>query len=172
MIRAANKPDKDTSAHNLAEKVLMVVPAIGHALRMASTDGTSADPERMLHHMLLHALQNGACSYKDLIARRHVSAPTLSRSMDVLVQRGWVERVENPGDRRQVLLSLTPAGHAEYRAARDRMTGKIADVLAGLTPNERHDAIHSFEALQRVFGAYHADRPSIPSRQVKNLKKT
>ncbi|HIX00091.1 MAG TPA: MarR family transcriptional regulator [Candidatus Nesterenkonia stercoripullorum] len=34
-----------------------------------------------------------------------------SRLVDTLVKRGLVHRVDNPMDRRQVLLQLTPAGH-------------------------------------------------------------
>ncbi len=159
MISANNKTRAEPSTYALAVRLLMVVPAIGHALRMTSTDGASADPERMHHHMLLHALQNGACTYKDLIGRRHVSAPTLSRSIDVLVQRGWVERTENPTDRRQVVLNLTPAGHAEFAEAGERMTHAIATVLVGLTPAERIATEQSFEALQRVFSTCHASHP-------------
>ena len=65
-----------------------------------------------------------------------------SRLVDTLVQRGFVNREPSPGDKRAVVLSLTPAGHATVEKAvkvaglRDhithRLTSQQADELARL----------------------------------------
>ena len=41
-----------------------------------------------------------------------VSAPSMTRTVAALVERGLVERADDPTDGRQVILSLTPEGRA------------------------------------------------------------
>jgi DNA-binding MarR family transcriptional regulator len=59
----------------------------------------------------------------ELAAEERVTQPAITLLVNRLVERGWVERVTDPTDRRAVLVTLTPAGEAafcrlkaEYRA--------------------------------------------------------
>jgi DNA-binding MarR family transcriptional regulator len=73
---------------------------------------------------------------------RHVllSQPALSRMVDRLVERGFVERRADRSDGRGVRLSLTDAGRAEQRQVGRRHARSVARALtAELTPDElRH----------------------------------
>ena len=62
----------------------------------------------------------GACSMSELARYQAVSLPTISKSVDMLVRRGWVERGVDKQDRRQTMARLTPSGRrvlAAHQAA-------------------------------------------------------
>jgi DNA-binding MarR family transcriptional regulator len=70
---------------------------------------------------------------------RHVllSQPALSRMVDRLVGRGFIERYADPADRRGVRLSLTAAGREKQRQVGRRHARSVArTVIAGLSPGE------------------------------------
>ena len=70
---------------------------------------------------------------------RHVllSQPALSRLVDRLADRGFVERRPDPADGRSVLLSLTEAGRAAQRQIGRQHARDVARAMtAGLDPAE------------------------------------
>ena len=71
---------------------------------------------------------------------RHVllSQPALSRMVDRLVDRGLVDRCTDPGDRRGVRLSLTPAGRRTQQEIGRPHARSVARALNVLTPEELH----------------------------------
>jgi DNA-binding MarR family transcriptional regulator len=65
---------------------------------------------------LLHFLEEDApLSLKDAAERVHISLPAASRTVEDLVQRGFVERHEDPDDRRMKRVRPTDAGQAVIR---------------------------------------------------------
>jgi DNA-binding MarR family transcriptional regulator len=66
-----------------------------------------------------------------------VASATMTATLDLLEQRGWIRRVANPADRRSVLIEITPDG----RATADQLLPGIRTVeksiLSALTPGER-----------------------------------
>ncbi len=66
-----------------------------------------------------------------------VASATMTATLDLLEYRGWIRRVPNPGDRRSVLIEITPGG----RATADQLLPGIRtverSVLSALTPGER-----------------------------------
>ncbi|MFI6094557.1 MarR family winged helix-turn-helix transcriptional regulator [Lentzea sp. NPDC051213] len=69
---------------------------------------------------------------------RHVllSQPALSRMVDRLTDRGLVDRCPDPGDRRGVRLSLTPAGRKTQQQIGRPHARSVARALTVLTPEE------------------------------------
>jgi DNA-binding MarR family transcriptional regulator len=59
----------------------------------------------------------GNCSMKTLARLSGVHRTTLTRSIDRMVEDGLVRRSSAPADRRRVVLSLTTAGKAAFKAA-------------------------------------------------------
>jgi len=61
----------------------------------------------------------------------------MTATLDLLEYRGWIRRVPNPGDRRSVLIEITPDG----RATADQLLPGIRtverSVLSALAPGER-----------------------------------
>ncbi|WP_280406703.1 MarR family winged helix-turn-helix transcriptional regulator [Nocardia carnea] len=70
---------------------------------------------------------------------RHVllTQPALSRMVDRLIDRGFVERSRDPADGRGVRLALTPAGRTQQRRIGGRHAVGVARAVAGaLTDDE------------------------------------
>ena len=66
-----------------------------------------------------------------------LSQPALSRMVDRLVERGFVERCPDPADGRGVRLSLTDTGRDQQRRIGRRHAGSVARALtAELSPDE------------------------------------
>lgn len=79
-----------------------------------------------------------------------VGRPTLTSTVDGLVRRGLVERQRDlPGDRRGVLLRLTPAGRTLHRALEARAIAGVVALLAEASPAEREGLAMGLAALER-----------------------
>jgi DNA-binding MarR family transcriptional regulator len=86
----------------------------------------------------------------ELAEALEVGGATLTVTADTLERRGLIERVRGlPDDRRAVLLRLTPAGQALFRAIRARAVTGIAGLLAESTADERQGLVSGLEALRR-----------------------
>src|SRR5262245_47829135 len=79
----------------------------------------------------------GPCTLSELARHQAVSLPTVSRSVDMLVRRGWVERTIDEADRRQTLLGLTDQGREVLADVKMRAEQHVASRLAAMTATER-----------------------------------
>jgi DNA-binding MarR family transcriptional regulator len=130
---------------SLAEFFRATRRARGRAAREPAPDGLS-----LAQFHLLEPLADGACTNRQLAESAAVSSPTATRMIDVLVGRDLVTRVEDPSDRRAVLISLTPAGRRaldtklrEYAAAREQ----IAAALDAEEQRVAADLLHRIAAV-------------------------
>lgn len=83
---------------------------------------------------VLGALSSRSYGITELAAQERVTQPAITRLVDRLQERGWVERDTSPADGRVVLVTLTPAGRevlerlrAEYRALLHVEMATLAD---------------------------------------------
>jgi DNA-binding MarR family transcriptional regulator len=79
---------------------------------------------------------------KDIAARLSMSLPAMSRSVDGLVQRGFVTRREHDTDRRSKQIALLPAG----RDVLNRVTAARANALVAFAaelPDAERTALHA-----------------------------
>ena len=130
---------------SLAEFFRATRRARGRAARKPSADGLS-----LAQFHLLEPLVDGPHTNRQLAEAAAVSSPTATRMIDVLVARDVVTRVEDPSDRRAVLISLTPAGRRaldvklrEYEQVRER-------IAEALDLNERRIAADLLHRLAEV----------------------
>ncbi len=87
----------------------------------------------------LHALTDSPreVSVKELSVRLGLSLPSASRIVDALLHRGWLERREDPDDRRIKRVGITAAGRAIVdRIETARLVG-LEEYAAALTPEQR-----------------------------------
>jgi len=93
---------------------------IGYWLRKLSNAVSSAFADRLAAHdvsvpqwVVLRVLfDRDSLPLKDIVARVEVDQGSLSRMVDRLIDRGWVQRIADPADRRAVAISLTKAGRS------------------------------------------------------------
>lgn len=67
---------------------------------------------------VLSRLEDGAKTNSELAEIEGVSAPSMKRTTNCLVEAGYVGRADDPSDGRQVILSLTPEGLKTLRRIR------------------------------------------------------
>jgi DNA-binding MarR family transcriptional regulator len=79
---------------------------------------------------------------KDVADSLSMSLPAMSRALDKLVQRDYVERVESEKDRRAKLVRLLPAGRAVLDEIEQARKSAIEELTATLSDEERA-ALHA-----------------------------
>ncbi|MCZ7575056.1 MAG: MarR family transcriptional regulator [Ardenticatenaceae bacterium] len=138
----------------LARRFLEVVPRLLHGI---SAELRCMDAVHRLVTMAqfrtMAALHRGPRSLSELATLHEVSAPTMSRLISTLVERGWVLRERDPGDRRQVILRLTPEGEAVWNTMSERSIKHLAETLAELTPAEQAGLGTALAGVARVVAA-------------------
>src|SRR5215813_13608517 len=95
----------------------------------------------------------GPCTMSELARFQAVSLPTISKSVDMLVRRGWVERWIDKQDRRQTIARLTPSGKKMLAHIKQRTERQVTRTLAPLLPAERVQLVATVNILRRVLVA-------------------
>lgn len=89
---------------------------------------------------------------QDLAAALGVHASTFSRTADRLVAAGWVRRSENPENRRETFIRLTPAGRKLVDRVTARRRDEIRAVVARLEPADRDLVLRAMSTFARAAG--------------------
>jgi DNA-binding MarR family transcriptional regulator len=86
----------------------------------------------------LHLLREaGDVNVKHVASSLGMSLPAMSRSLDQLVRRGFVERRESEQDRRAKLVRLLPPGRAALDEIERARVSALEDFTAELSDEER-----------------------------------
>lgn len=90
-----------------------------------------------------------ACSaqYISQCTRTHKS--TISRAVTALLERQFVERVENAADRREFRLQLTKQGRKVYEELFPRLLHREQEILSCLSAQEREDLARLLGKMER-----------------------
>jgi DNA-binding MarR family transcriptional regulator len=92
----------------------------------------------------------------DLVDRLMLSKSTISRLVDGMEGRGWVERRPAPDDCRGVLLLLTTSGMDVASRLEKARASRLRAMLDAVPPDRREDVI---EVLTLMEEAAHASDP-------------
>lgn len=126
--------------------------ACQHVSRRVRFDNCHEIPPH--HFSVLAKLATGAAETAGELARiEEVSAPSMTRTVNSLVDAGLVERATDPGDGRRHLLALTPAGTAMVQRTRASRDDWMVRRLQGLSPAELATLREATDILQRVIRA-------------------
>jgi DNA-binding MarR family transcriptional regulator len=79
----------------------------------------------------------GDVHVKEVADRLGMSFPAMSRALDGLVQRGYVDRHESTKDRRARLVGLLPAGRAVLDELERARVSALEELTAALSDEER-----------------------------------
>ncbi|ATG46172.1 transcriptional regulator [Celeribacter ethanolicus] len=83
---------------------------------------------------LVHLEADGdGISQTELAERVALDTSTLVRLLDILAERGLIERRVNPQDRRARLIVLTPQGRTEVQRIKRHLSAVEAELLTGLS---------------------------------------
>ena len=96
----------------------------------------------------LHKL--GPQTLTELSGHDHVAPASMSQSVNRLTTAGYVLRTPDPGDRRRVLLRVTPAGAELALAARGLRNAWLDGRLRTLTPEEQGTIARACVLLREI----------------------
>lgn len=125
--------------------------------RLHDIRGNHAFADLKLHHgqsPMLHLLikQDGQ-THSELAAARHVSAPTVSKTVQRMESSGLVMRKPDPDDERVSRVYVTDMGREAYRKMTAVMTKLTLDMESALTPAECEDLFRILLKLRDHFMA-------------------
>lgn len=99
-------------------------------------------------YLVLARLQrDGAMRAGDLAQAEGLDPSTLSRRVTALVERGFVVRETDAGDRRAQQLQLTDGGRLAFLAEQQRRVGLVADAVAHWPEPDRARLVHLIHDL-------------------------
>ena len=100
---------------------------------------------------ILYLIDLGATTSSELAARQKTSAPTVSRQVESLVEKGLLARERQAKDRRIVTLTLTPTGQEMLNGLLGSTRQWIADQLSSLSTREVEIISQALSLLEVVF---------------------
>ena len=119
--------------------------ARGRAASDPAPDGLS-----LAQYLLLEPLGSGPRTNRELAELAGISAPTATRMVDGLLQRDFVTRMEDPVDRRAVVISLTDTGRAALTRKEREYAARRRSLAATLDPQEQKVATDLLSRLAAV----------------------
>lgn len=133
MTTVSERPAARTDELELAGLLLATLPRLlKMSLHAGEQSQVSANRAAVMWQLRERALRSG-----DLAQRCVMTAPALTELVDSLSREGFARRLEDPSDRRVVLVELTTRGRRELERYRDYMKERVARVLAGLPADKR-----------------------------------
>jgi len=103
------------------------------------------------HIGVLKVLHNNPCHLGRLAQQLEVSAPTISNTISMFVERGWVRRWRDPSDRRRVLVELTDEGKATLCELSQTAEEYLVEILSPLSERDCLQMANDLELLERIF---------------------
>lgn len=85
-----------------------------------------------------------------LAERAGISAPTTSRLVDCLEERGLIVRTSDPDDHRAIRVSLSPEGEAALGGVRALGAGLLATRIGALTPDARDVLVAALPVIEEL----------------------
>ena len=141
-------PDRDPLL-TLASDVRI---ACQHVSRRVRYDNCHEIPPH--HFSVLAKLAMGVADTPGELARiEEVSAPSMTRTVNALVDAGLVARATDPDDGRRHLLTLTPEGSAMVQRTRASRDDWMVRRLQNLSPAELTTLREATDILQKVIHA-------------------
>ncbi len=127
-----------------------------HAPDFAALDMTMAQAK-----LLYVVTATGELTMSDIAQRLGVTASTASGSVDHLVDLGLLRRVDDPADRRQVRVSVTPRGQERLEQLRELGTGQLRTLYDAMTDAELKVVVRATQIMIRAVASI-TDAPEPP----------
>ena len=135
------------SSRDLAGELRIAIGRASRRIRAERGEAGLTDPQ---FTVLAWLTKEGPLTPGQLAERERIQPPSMTRTVNSLVDLGLVAKAEHPTDGRQVVVSLTDAGVAEVDETRRRRDAWLADRLRQMTPDERALLVDAAELLRRI----------------------
>ena len=120
------------------------VDSIGHIARM---DVSIRQHQTMSLVCRLTEDKPNGVTLKELAEAMKLAPATVSELVESLVRKNFLQRVQNPDDRRAVQITLTEYGQTLLDECTQRVDALCADLLSALAPAERDTLLKSLSKI-------------------------
>ena len=134
--------DRDSGTTELLDVVYLVTQLIWADLRRAD------QPIELTQWATLRRIGRSPCTIGELARHKGVGLPTMSKSVEMLVRKGWVERWIDKTDRRQTLVRLTSSGRRVMADSRKRFESILEEKLSTLSASDRSAIAATMEQVR------------------------
>lgn len=111
-------------------------------------DGPAERADRARRQLLQAVAEHEPATLNHVASHVGRGAPAVSRSVDVLVRAGMIERTADPGNRRRLAMRVTEQGR-EALANAPKSGGALAKLFERLAPSELRAVERAVEILER-----------------------
>ncbi|NES98013.1 MAG: MarR family transcriptional regulator [Desertifilum sp. SIO1I2] len=133
-----------------AVEIVSVVPQVVRFLRSQMRQGDASLSLSQLR-VLNYLKRYPQVSLTDVSEYLDVTRATMSATIERLVQRGLVERTEDPQERRRVILSLTPTGEQQLQQVLQRTRNQVAQKLDNFSDEQLQQLLQGLWLLRQAF---------------------
>jgi DNA-binding MarR family transcriptional regulator len=123
--------ETNSTARRLLDITLLLMRSLAAEMRKGEPGLTP------MHVGLLAKIEAGETNMSELAQHLSVRLPTISKSVKLLVERGWVERWVPEENRRVSMVRLTPEGRRVFAGTQRKAEDHVAGLLDTLTAAER-----------------------------------
>jgi DNA-binding MarR family transcriptional regulator len=148
-------PATDTDPVALAGRLRPLVFRLGRILRQQDDSGHA--PAVLTALAVIE--REGPLTLGALAAQEQVSPPTITKVVDALVGRGFVERIRDEHDRRVWRVRITARGRRQLEASRTRRTAWLATQLQNFSSEELELVAAALPVLERLTHAPAREAP-------------
>ncbi|NJC97967.1 MAG: hypothetical protein C3F07_08110 [Anaerolineales bacterium] len=100
--------------------------------------------------LMMQLNYRGACGMSEISERFNVTPAAASQLVDKLVQSGYIQREEDPNDRRAKLLNLTDRGRKLIHQGMEERYRWVDELTQKLTEEERAQISEALDIMTRV----------------------
>jgi DNA-binding MarR family transcriptional regulator len=123
-----------------------------------------------LSHAALNALtviegNGGPLLTGEVAARMHITSGSVTSVLDTLAGKGFVVRSSDPGDRRRVLVDITPAAQRVLDECLPRIQQTADLLVAQLDDAQQHALLDALELVRRSIAQLPTDLPEPAPRR-------
>ena len=136
---------------NLSSTAALLLETAPSVMGFVSSELRRNSPvDNPVHFRLLRTLRRQPRSLHVLAEQHGVRLPTMSKTVSVLENRGWLERVRSSEDRRSVYVRLTPHGQLNLEQVETQAIVRTSQLLECLPAEKLAELQSGLEALHKV----------------------
>ena len=104
-----------------------------------------------VHFQVLTTVLERPCTVSELAERQSISAASMSKTVMVMEERGWLSRERDETDRRVVQLAITPTGFSVMRDVESRSREYLKETFEKLSQEDLNKIYEGMETLISAF---------------------
>lgn len=137
----------DDKPESLAVDLTVMAVRLVRWLRTADPSPALSGPEASAMAVIVYS---DGITPSRLAELEQVKRPTITKLIDGLVERGLVERLDNPDDKRSSFLVATRKGRKVWEAGQLRRIAPLAERIETLNPEERRQFKAAMPLLAKI----------------------